>query len=78
MKTVSHVVVVILILIRTGKASKREVKIKGDLTERIDAMEESMGLLKAGFLFDGSRYDEGHEDKSETVSVNEVVWVVIV
>ena len=38
MKTVSHVVVVILILIKTGKASKREVKIKGDLTERIDAI----------------------------------------
>ena len=50
MKTMAHVVLLLLILINLIKArGHREVKPRRDLTERVDAMEKSMGLLKAGF-----------------------------
>ena len=49
MKTLSHVVLLVLILIEAGKASKREFNTRRDFTERVDAMEKSLGLLKEGF-----------------------------
>ena len=46
----AHVVLLLLILINLIKArGQREVKPRRDLTERVDSVEKSIGLLKAGF-----------------------------
>ena len=50
MKTMAHVVLLLLVLINLIKArGQREVKPRRDLTERVDSVEKSIGLLKAGF-----------------------------
>ena len=65
----------LLILINLIKArGQREVKPRRDLTERVDTVEKSMGLLKSGFsslAFLMADMMMGEKDKNGEVSDNE-------
>ena len=73
-KTLSHVVFLVLILIEAGKASKREFNTRGDLTERVDAVEKSLDRLKEDFnslSFLVADLMNGVKNKSDTVAAND-------
>ena len=49
MKTMAHVVLLLILINLIKVRGQREVKPRRNLTGRVDSMEKSMGLLKAGF-----------------------------
>ena len=74
MKTLSHVVLLVLIQIEAGKPSKREFNMRRGLPDRVDAVEKSLGLLKEGFSslsFLVADLMKGVKNKSDTIAANE-------
>ena len=70
----SFILLLILIIFEvciawSGKVSKREVETRRGLTERVDAMEKNMGLMKMGFrsiAFLMADLLKGEKDKNVT------------